>query len=152
MAKKKITSIKELRTAQKLSQAAFAKTIGVSTASITAYETGRVNPSEKVLGKIKEVHNVDLALKPAKKAKVPKADASVDAKLNAKRTGKSKAEKNTPVQSQKTEIIIQSPLGGTITPEEIIAKIGATDKIYIRVDENKAYWVKGEETGSIDLW
>lgn len=152
MAKKKITSIKELRTAQKLSQAAFAKTIGVSTASITAYETGRVNPSEKVLGKIKEVYNVDLALKPAKKAKTPKADTPAEAKTKAKRTSKAKAEKSEPAQSPKTEIIIQSPLGGTITPEEIIAKIGAADKIYIRVDENKAYWVKGEETGSIELW
>lgn len=152
MAKKKITSIKELRTAQKLSQAAFAKTIGVSTASITAYETGRVNPSEKVLDKIKEVYNVDLAPKLVKKARAPKADASVDAKPKAKRAGKSKAEKSTHAQSAKTEIIIQSPMGGTITPEEIIAKIGAADKIYVRVDENKAYWVKGEETGSIDLW
>ena len=43
-------------------------------------------------------------------------------------------------------------MGGTITPEEIIARIGAAERIYIRVDENKAYWVKGEETGSIDLW
>lgn len=152
MAKKKITSIKELRTAQKLSQTTFAKTIGVSTASITAYETGRVNPSEKVLDKIKEAYNVDLAHKPAKKAKAPKADATVEANTKEKRTGKAKADKNAPTQSAKTKIVIQSPLGGTITPEEIIAKIGAADKIYVRVDENKAYWVKGEETGSIDLW
>ena len=149
MPKKKITTIKELRTAQKLSQAAFAKTIGVSTASVAAYEAGRVNPSEKVLEKIREVYNVDLSPKPAKKAKAAKPAAE---KPKAKRAGKAKAEKNAPAQSEKTEIIIQSPLGGTITPEEIIAKVGAVDKVYIRVDENKAYWVKGEETGSIDLW
>lgn len=149
MPKKKITTIKELRTAQKLSQAAFAKTIGVSTASVTAYEAGRVNPSEKVLEKIREVYNVDLSPKPAKKAKAAKPAAE---KPKAKRTAKAKAEKSAPAQSEKTEIIIQSPMGGTITPEEIIAKIGAADKIYVRVDENKAYWVKGEETGSIDLW
>ena len=149
MPKKKITTIKELRTAQKLSQAAFAKTIGVSTASVTAYEAGRVNPSEKVLEKIREVYNVDLSPKPAKKAKAAKPAAE---KPKAKRTAKAKAEKIAPAQSEKTEIIIQSPMGGTITPEEIIAKIGAADKIYVRVDENKAYWVKGEETGSIDLW
>lgn len=149
MPKKKITTIKELRTAQKLSQAAFAKTIGVSTASVTAYEAGRVNPSEKVQEKIREVYNVDLSPKPAKKAKAAKPAAE---KPKAKRTAKAKAEKSAPAQSEKTEIIIQSPMGGTITPEEIIAKIGAADKIYVRVDENKAYWVKGEETGSIDLW
>ena len=73
-------------------------------------------------------------------------------KPKAKRAGKVKAEKSESAQSEKTEIIIQSPMGGTITPEEIIARIGAAEKIYVRVDENKAYWVKGEETGSIDLW
>ena len=50
------------------------------------------------------------------------------------------------------EVIIQSPMGGNITPEEILAKVGTADKIYVRVDENKAYWVRGRETGSVDLW
>ena len=47
--------------------------------------------------------------------------------------------------------VIESP-GVSITPDEILQKIGEVDAVYIRVDENKAYWVKGEETGSIDLW
>ncbi len=50
------------------------------------------------------------------------------------------------------EIIIQSPMGGNITPAEILAKTGPVDKVYIRVDENKAYWVRGEENGSVELW
>ena len=50
------------------------------------------------------------------------------------------------------KLVIQSPMGGSITSEEIIAKIGSADTVYIRVDENKAYWVNGEETGSVDLW
>ena len=49
-------------------------------------------------------------------------------------------------------VVIQSPMGGNITPEEILKKTGKVDAVYVRVDENKAYWVKGEETGSIDLW
>ena len=53
---------------------------------------------------------------------------------------------------KKTKVVIQSPLGGEITPEEIIAKTGPVDSVYVRVDENKAYWVKGEETGDINLW
>ena len=48
--------------------------------------------------------------------------------------------------------MIQSPFGGEITPEEISARIGQVDAVYIRVDQNKAYWVRGEETGYIDLW
>ena len=55
-------------------------------------------------------------------------------------------------KAAKLEIFIQSPMGGNITPEEILAKVGKADKIYIRVDENKAYWVRGKETGSVDLW
>ena len=42
--------------------------------------------------------------------------------------------------------------GGGITPDEIIAKVGPVDAVYVRVDENKAYWVRGDETGSVDLW
>ena len=53
---------------------------------------------------------------------------------------------------KKTKVVIQSPLGGEITPEEIIAKTGTVDSVYVRVDENKAYWVKGEETGDVNLW
>lgn len=56
------------------------------------------------------------------------------------------------VKAAKTTFIIQSPMGGEITPEEIAKKVGSADKVYIRVDENKAYWVKGEESGSVDLW
>ena len=49
--------------------------------------------------------------------------------------------------------MIQSPLVGEITPAEILAKLPANvDKVYVRVDQNKAYWVKGEESGSVDLW
>jgi transcriptional regulator with XRE-family HTH domain len=59
-------------------------------------------------------------------------------------------------RGKKTEatpkVVIQSPMGGSITPEEVLAKTGPVDSVYIRVDENKAYWVKGEETGSVDLW
>jgi transcriptional regulator with XRE-family HTH domain len=49
-------------------------------------------------------------------------------------------------------VVIQSPMGGSITPEEIIKKTGPVDAVYVRVDENKAYWVRGDETGSVDLW
>ena len=49
--------------------------------------------------------------------------------------------------------MIQSPLVGEITPAEILAKLPANvDKVYVRVDQNKAYRVKSEESGSVDLW
>ena len=43
-------------------------------------------------------------------------------------------------------------MGSSITPVEIFKKTGPVDSVYIRVDENKAYWVRGEETESVDLW
>ena len=57
------------------------------------------------------------------------------------------------VIEKKTAIIIQSPMGGAITPEQILQKIPAgSDSVYIRVDENKLYWVKGDENGAVDIW
>ena len=77
--------------------------------------------------------------KPA--AKAVKAEKAPAKKPAAKKPAKKVA-----------EVIIQSPLGGEITGAEILAKVGDVDKVYVRVDENKAYWVRGEETGSVDLW
>jgi len=73
-------------------------------------------------------------------------------KAPAAKAEKPAAVKKAPASKKGTEVIIQSPMGGNITPEEILAKVGKADKIYVRVDENKAYWVRGKETGSVDLW
>ena len=82
--------------------------------------------------------------------KTVKAPAEKAAAKAPKSAVKKTAEKK-PAASR-TEVIIQSPMGGNITPEAILAKVGKADKIYVRVDENKAYWVRGEQTGSVDLW
>ena len=81
-------------------------------------------------------------VKPAAKAAVKGVAAGTAAAVKAAKPAVKKA----------VEVIIQSPMGGNITPEEIMAKVGKADKVYIRVDENKAYWVRGKETGSVDLW
>ena len=49
-------------------------------------------------------------------------------------------------------VIIQSAFGNEITPEDIRERVGEVDAVYVRVDQNRAYWVKGEETGSVELW
>ena len=63
------------------------------------------------------------------------ADAAVHALFDAKGT-----------------VIIQSPMGGEIDVNEILAKVGPVDKIYVRVDQNAAYWVRGDESGAVNLW
>lgn len=93
--------------------------------------------------------------KAPEKAKAAKKETETAAAEETK-----KAEKEAPVREtaarkpadEPIQVIIQSPIGGEITPEAILAKVGEADTIYVRVDENKAYWVKGEEHGSVDLW
>lgn len=167
-------AIKALRTAKGLSQKAFGETIGVKLPTVGAYEGGRIKPSDAVMAKIKEVYGEDAleaavatpaleapaAEKPAKRGSRKTAPA-VEEKKPAKREKKAAlAEEAALVIKEKkprgrknvASIIIQSPLGGSITPEEILEKTGPVDAVYIRVDENKAYWVRGDETGSVELW
>ena len=135
---KQPTTVKEIRESLKLSQAEFAKALNISVASVSAYETGRSKPGAKTLEAIKELYGVEL---PASKPE--KAKKAAPQKKQSGKPGKKAAAG--PV------IVIQSPLGGNITPAEIAAKVGQADTVYVRVDENKAYWVRGEETGSVDL-
>ena len=154
-------TIKELRTDLKLSQAAFAKSIGISTASVVAYENGHTIPRKKVLDKIKEVYGAEIsfASDEAKGEKAPSAEKPKRGKKKAANVKDVPAEKiidalsyDKKVENTAPTIIIQSALGGAITVEEIVAKVGTADQVYVRVDENKAYWVRGVETGSVDLW
>lgn len=86
----------------------------------------------------------------AEKIEVKKTAAK--AARNTKETVK-KVEAAAKKPVSKLEIIIQSPLGGNITAEEIAAKIPAgADSVFVRVDQNKLWWIKGEETGSVDIW
>ena len=79
--------------------------------------------------------------------KAAEAEAPVAKKPAAKKPAAKK-----PAAKKAVEVIVQSPLGGEISFAEILAKVGEADKVYVRVDQNKAYWVHGEETGDVDLW
>ena len=91
------------------------------------------------------------AKKTAKAAPAPKAEEAKAAEKPAKKTSKGSAKKG--AKAAKTGVvIIQSPMGGEITPEEILSRLGDVDKVYVRIDQNAAYWTKGEESGAINLW
>ena len=81
-----------------------------------------------------------------KKGKISKAPAKKESKAPAKASAKKAT------ATKAAEIIIQSPMGGEITADEIMSRIGDVDKVYIRIDQNAAYWVKGDESGAINLW
>ena len=215
-------TIKELREAKQLSQAALAKAIGVSASAISAIEAGKNKVSEKVAAAVKTVYGEVIEVegkvagnkakaaevkaeikatekKVEEKAKTTAAKAkpaatkakaaekkveekakttavkakkvAAKAKATEKKVGekaktaaaaalvtekkveeKAKEKKAAKQAAKKAEVLIQSPMGGEISPEAILKKVGKVDKVYIRVDENKAYWVKGDESGSVDLW
>ncbi len=120
-------TIKEMREINKLSQSALAKALGVNPRTISRIENGQLKVSPKMAEKVWELYRVSL-------------DVPVQEKKRAKKA---------PLR-----VIIQSPYGGEITPEEIAAKIPeqATD-VYVRVDQNKLWWLKNdEEYGSVSIW
>ena len=93
--------------------------------------------------------------KAPEKAKAAKKETETKAAEETKTGEKEATARETAARKPADEpiqVIIQSPIGGEITPEAILAKVGEADTVYVRVDENKAYWVKGEEHGSVDLW
>ena len=81
--------------------------------------------------KTEPVKAVEMA---AEKKSTPKAPA--------KKTGAKTATRKQPVPT----IAIQSLLGGTITTEEIVSKVKAVapdaTEIYVKSEENKAYWIR----------
>lgn len=153
-------TIKEFRQSQGLSQPKLAKALGIGVSTIGGYETGKINPSQKVLDKIKEVYGVDLSAPKAEVKATPKKTPKAEkAETKAAPKKAPKAEKpaapKKPARSRakkETDIIVQSPLGGEITVSDILAKVGDVDRVYVRVDQNAAYWVKGEASGAVNLW
>ena len=146
-------TIKELRQMKGLTLAAFAESIGIGMSTLTGYEAGKRQPGAKALAAIKEVYGVDLNDTPSPAEASPAKEKAVEKKAAKKPRAKKQAApaKETPTKKP-AQIIIQSPMGGEITPEDILTKAGNADKIYVRVDQNKLYIVNGDETSSVDLW
>ena len=80
-------------------------------------------------------------------------EAETEAAADAVPEAETEAAADAVPEPAKTSIMIQSELGGSITPEEILSRIPSDcDTVYVKTEENKAYWVKGNKSGSIDLW
>ena len=122
-------TIKELRVSRNLTQAKFAEMIGVDRSDLGKMENGKKNISDRIHDRIWEVFGVEVGVEEGKKL-VKK------------------------VSVPKLEIYIQSPLGGNITPEEVAAKMPeGTEACFVRVDQNKIWWVRGDgETGYVWIW
>lgn len=121
-------NIKELRLSRKLTQAAFARLLGISQSMVGRLENGRAGVSEQIADKIWEVFGVEIGVEEKKVVKK--------------------------VSAPELEIYIQSPYGGNITPEEVAARMpDGTEACFVRVDQNKIWWVREDgETGSVWIW
>ena len=165
-------TLKELRKIKGLTQGGLAAALGLSASAIAKVESGRGNVSENMLTKIKEVYGIDLnadsvpaaeaeaePAAPKKTTRGKKPEPAAEKKATRGKKAEPAAEKKSSAgkkEEKAATIIIQSVMGGEITADEIMARIaeyvGAVDKIYIKPEENRAYWVKGSESGCINLW
>ena len=87
----------------------------------------------------------------AKAKRTRKAAEAKEALVEVAEAAKKPARK---ARTAKLDIVIQSVMGGAITPEEIAAKV-PKDAVsaYVKVEENKIYWVnKAGETGDVEIW
>ena len=90
----------------------------------------------------------------AGKAKARRTRKAAEAKEAVKTAVEEAKKPGRKARASKLDIVIQSVMGGAITPEEITAKVpkGAVSA-YVKVEENKIYWVdKKGETGSVEIW
>ena len=133
--------LRRIRLASGLSQREFAESIGVSKSTIGNCEIGMQGISDQIWARIKEKypHNGH-------------HEAGIDDDHNGQDDVRDQDDGQMAVGRRAPAIIIQSQDGREINPEEIIARVGEVDSIYVRVDHNAAYWVRGEETGKVELW
>ena len=61
-----------------------------------------------------------------------------------------------PVVEERVDLIIESTMGGQISAEEIIKRVkekkSDAAKIYVKPEENKAYFTYGDSVGHVELW
>ena len=125
-------TIKELRAAHGMTQSQFAERIGIDRSDLGKYENGKKRITAGLALKVKDAFGVDLDVSGSVPEKKPVKKAVVE----------------------KTELYIQSPLGGNITPEEVIDKVPeGTDACYVRVDQNLIWWVRWDgKNGAVEIW
>ena len=181
MTNKELTKIREEK---KLSKGDFAKLLGITPMLLGRYEKGSAAIPESIAEKLQAVADVVAAeeievkktvRKGGRKAKEKIEEAAavlkeevgdqaaateIEVKKTARKAGRKAKEAADKIVGEVKEavagpnIIIQSPMGGYITAEDIVKKIpkDAAD-VYVRVDENKLYYVlKSGETGDVDIW
>ncbi|MBQ9155458.1 MAG: helix-turn-helix transcriptional regulator [Eubacterium sp.] len=179
MNNKELTKIREEK---KLSKGDFAKLLDITPMLLGKYDKGSIKIPDSIVEKLKvladtatatEIEVKKTARKAARKAKekieaTATSDTAAATEIEVKkavregsRKAKDTAEKAVEALKDTARkaigipnIIIQSPMGGHISLEEIAGKVPKdTADVYVRVDENKLYYVLEDgETGDVDIW
>ena len=142
--------LKKIREEKGQSKSEFAKLLGITPMMIGRYESGGIQIPEALAEKVKELTDTatasEIEVKKTARKTVRKAKEKVEEQVaEVKKKARKAAGPN---------IIIQSPMGGYISSEDIAKKVpkGTVD-VYVRVDENKLYYVLADgETGDTDIW
>lgn len=159
----------KIREQKQLTKKDMAALLGVTAMLYGRYEKGSCAIPEEIAEKLKAADDARVATeievkkntrKAARKAKETVEEAAVEVaeavddkrvaeEIEVKKTVRKAARK----VKKAVEILIESRMGGQISPEEIVLRVPeGVEKIFIKPEENKAYWVKGDETGAVELW
>lgn len=134
--------LKKIREVKKQGKGEFAKLLGVTPMVYGRYESGTLKIPENIEAAAKEmiakasdkVVATEIEVKKKTRAAGRKAKEAVEAVVTSDEAVAAELEE------KKTAILIQSQLGGTITPEEVLKRIPeGCDRVYIKPEENKAY-------------
>ena len=147
----------------KLSNKLTAKIMEVYGEDVTAAPAVKAEMTDKPAGQ-KEAKSEKPAAEPAAEAAAPAPAAPAPVGKKAVKPAKRAAAKKKPAEKKEAApkkaaakkpvptVILQSPFGGEITVDAVKTLVGDVDKVYVRIDQNKLYWVKGKETGDTDIW
>ena len=124
--------------------------------TVVRKETGKAAAVKKAPAKKTAKAAAGAAASAGKKA----ADGAKKAAAGTKKTAAASRKAPAAKKAVSPEVSVQSLLGGEISIGEIIRRVnekvgGAahdTFKIYIKSEENRAYYVADDKTGYVELW
>jgi len=181
MTNEELTKIREEK---KFSKSDFAKLLGITPMLLGRYEKGSLAIPDSVAEKLQSAADTAAATEIEVKKTVRKGgrkakektektvavakevleDKAAATEIEVKKTTRKAARKAKETVKKAADelkkaaggpnIIIQSPMGGYISTEDIAKKVPkGTADVYVRVDENKLYYVlENGESGDVDIW
>ena len=128
----------------------------IKEAAEAAAEEESAEEIEKAAEAVAEEESAEEIEEAVKPTAVEKEEAGEEPKKAEPSRKEKKQEKkqNKPVKdADERDLTFETTGGRQTTLETIAEKIpDGVDTAYIRLEENKIYWVKGKETGTIDIW